>query len=76
LPLALPELWPTRLRATGQGFAFNAGRILAAAGTLLSGTLSTAFDHDLGRMAAVMSLVYLVGLPLASVVRPAADLPE
>jgi MFS family permease len=76
LPLALPELWPTRLRATGQGFAFNAGRILAAAGTLLSGTLSTAFDHDLGRMAAVMSLVYLVGLPLALVVRPAADLPE
>ncbi len=76
LPLALPELWPTRLRATGQGFAFNAGRVLAAAGTLLSGALTNAFDHDTGRMAALMSLVYLAGLPLAFLVRPAAELPE
>ncbi len=28
LPLYLPELFPTRVRATGQGFAFNFGRIL------------------------------------------------
>jgi MFS family permease len=34
LPLYLPELFPTRVRATGQGFAFNFGRILAAIGTL------------------------------------------
>ena len=27
----LPELYPTRLRATGAGFCFNAGRILASA---------------------------------------------
>jgi MFS family permease len=32
LPLYLPELFPTRVRATGQGLSFNFGRILAAAG--------------------------------------------
>ena len=30
LPLYLPELFPTRIRATAQGFAFNFGRVLAA----------------------------------------------
>ncbi len=34
LPLYLPELFPTRVRATGQGFGFNFGRILAAIGVL------------------------------------------
>lgn len=34
LPLYLPELFATRVRATGQGFGFNFGRILAAIGTL------------------------------------------
>src|SRR4051794_39566 len=32
LPQYLPELFPTRIRATGQGLAFNFGRILAAVG--------------------------------------------
>ena len=35
LPLYLPELFPTRVRATGQGLSFNFGRILAAIGVLL-----------------------------------------
>ena len=39
LPLYLPELFPTRVRATGQGFAFNFGRILAAVGVLQVPTL-------------------------------------
>ena len=30
-PLYLPELFPTRVRATGQGLCFNAGRIVAEA---------------------------------------------
>ncbi len=64
LPLYLPELFPTRLRATGSGFAFNAGRILAAMGTLASGALLTSFHEDFARMCAVMSLVYVFGLVL------------
>jgi len=39
LPLYLPELFATRVRATGQGFSFNFGRILAAIGTLQMGAL-------------------------------------
>jgi MFS family permease len=41
LPLYLPELFRTRMRATGQGFSFNFGRIIAAAGTLPIGNLMT-----------------------------------
>ena len=32
-----PELFPTRLRATGTGFCFNVGRIVAAPILFLSG---------------------------------------
>lgn len=33
----LPELFPTRLRATGAGFCYNAGRFIAAAGPWIVG---------------------------------------
>jgi SHS family sialic acid transporter-like MFS transporter len=62
LPLYLPELFPTRVRATGSGFCFNIGRVLAAAGSLVSGQLVKAFDGDYGKMAATISLIYVVGL--------------
>jgi MFS transporter, SHS family, sialic acid transporter len=64
LPLYLPELFPTRIRATGQGFAFNFGRVLAAAGTLASGRLLKEFNEDYARTGAITSLVYLLGLVL------------
>jgi MFS transporter, SHS family, sialic acid transporter len=64
LPLYLPELFPTRLRATGAGFAFNSGRVLAAGGTMISGALLTSFNEDFARMCAMMSLVYVFGLVL------------
>jgi len=62
LPLYLPELFPTRIRATGSGFSFNAGRILAAVGTLGSGALLAAFNEDYARMCSVISLVYVLGM--------------
>lgn len=66
LPLYLPELFPTRVRATGQGFAFNFGRILAAAGSLQTGAMMGYFETTYGKSypyaCSVMSLVYLVGL--------------
>ena len=64
LPLYLPELFPTRIRATGQGFAFNFGRILAAMAVLQSGRLLDYFHEDYARMGAIMSTVYLVGMVL------------
>jgi len=61
-PLYLPELFPTRVRATGQGLSFNAGRVLAAAGALQMGALMQQFDGSYAKAGAVISLVYGFGL--------------
>jgi hypothetical protein len=39
-PFYLPELFPARLRATGSGFCYNIGRLLAAGGPLVVGAVS------------------------------------
>ena len=64
LPLYLPELFPTRIRATGQGLSFNGGRILAAAGTLCLGQFFALFGNDYGRAMGTVALIYLVGMVL------------
>ena len=64
LPLYLPELFPTRVRAMGSGFTFNAGRLIAAVGAVGSGALVNAFQGDFARMCSVISLVYVFGLVL------------
>lgn len=43
LPLYLPELFPTGIRATCQGFAYNFGRVLSAVGSLQVATLTAYF---------------------------------
>ncbi len=60
-PIYLPELYPTRLRATGAGFCFNAGRVLAAAGPFMTGMLEQSLG-SLGRAASAIALIYIVGL--------------
>src|SRR5208283_5760930 len=62
-PIYLPELYPTRLRATGSGFCFNVGRVLASAGPFLTGFLVTALG-GFGRAASAIALIYLVGLAI------------
>lgn len=57
----LPELYPTSLRATGAGFCFNVGRILAATGPFLTGYLVTVLG-GFGRAASAIALIYLLGL--------------
>jgi len=65
LPLYLPELFATRVRATGQGFGFNFGRILAAVGALQTGNLiNTYFEGDYARACSIMGAIYLLGLVL------------
>ncbi len=64
LPLYLPELFPTRIRATAQGFAFNAGRVLAAGGTFIAGWLLKLFQEDYARMGAWITLIYIGGMVL------------
>jgi MFS family permease len=62
LPLYLPELFRTGVRATGQGFSYNYGRILAAVGVLQTGFLmKQVFQEDYAKACSVMSLIYLVG---------------
>jgi MFS family permease len=39
-PFYLPELFPARLRATGAGFCYNIGRLIAAGGPLFVGMVS------------------------------------
>src|SRR5262249_4034669 len=65
LPLYLPELFPTKIRATGQGFSFNFGRILAAIGALQGGYLmNEVFHRDYATVCSIMSLIYVVGVGL------------
>ncbi len=39
-PYYLPELFPTRLRATGAGFCYNIGRVLASVGPFVVGAVA------------------------------------
>ena len=64
LPLYLPELFPTRVRATGQGLCYNSGRILAAGGALTQGQLVAAYGGSYAQAGATLTLVYLAGLLL------------
>jgi MFS family permease len=57
-----PELFPTRLRATGSSLCFNMGRVLGAMILLIRGSLGSALGL---RMAVVaLSLLFWVGLGL------------
>jgi SHS family sialic acid transporter-like MFS transporter len=62
LPLYLPELFPTRVRATGQGLAFNFGRILAAYGAWNMGDVMAFFDKSYSKAGTVVVMIYLVGM--------------
>ncbi|MCC7422633.1 MAG: MFS transporter [Planctomycetaceae bacterium] len=73
LPLYLPELFRTSVRATGQGFAFNFGRVIAAVGAIQVGNLIRLFKDDLTiggftihagfpMACTAMSMIYVVGM--------------
>ncbi len=64
LPLYLPELFPTRVRATGQGLCYNSGRMLAAVGALTQGQLVAAYAGSYAKAGAMLTLIYVVGLGL------------
>jgi MFS transporter, SHS family, sialic acid transporter len=64
LPLYLPELFRTKVRATGQGFGFNFGRIIAAVGVLQLPVVMKQLNVGWQGACTAMSLVYLIGLGL------------
>jgi len=67
-PVYLPELFPTRIRATGAGFCFNAGRLLAACGPFLTGYLVAQLG-TFARAASAVALIYVVGLLVLLIAR-------
>ncbi|AIJ21901.1 MFS transporter [Amycolatopsis methanolica] len=64
MPVWLPELYPTHLRATGAAFVFNAARFVAFLGPLLAGAIISALG-GYGVAATVVGLIYLLGLVVA-----------
>ena len=62
LALYLPELFPTHVRATGSGLAYNSGRFATAVGVLLAGFLFSALGGDYSRVGALCACVYALGL--------------
>jgi MFS family permease len=71
-PLYFPELFPTSIRATSQGFAFNFGRVLSAIGSLQTATLTAYFSFGIApdrveidafpKAGATLAAIYLIGV--------------
>lgn len=71
-PLYFPELFPTSIRATAQGFAFNFGRVLSALGSLQTATLTAYFAKGISvdrieieafpKAGAALASIYLFGI--------------
>ena len=57
----LPELFPTRMRATAVGFVFNGPRFLAAIGTLISGWMIVKFG-GYGNACMIVATIYVLAL--------------
>lgn len=71
-PLYFPELFPTSIRATAQGFSYNFGRVLSAVGSLQTATLTAYFARGLPidqietkafpNAGATLAAIYLLGV--------------
>jgi MFS family permease len=61
MTIYLPELFPARVRGSAISIVFDGSRSAAALGPLLAGWLASSFG-GIGTAAAMMSLIYVVGL--------------
>lgn len=64
LPLFLPELFPTRVRATGAGVSFNTGRVVAGVVVLSAGALLGWLGGDYARIGLWSGGIYVIGMGL------------
>ena len=62
LPLYLPELFPTRVRATGTGISYNVGRFATAVGVMAAGLLFNAFGGSYSTVGSAAALIYGLGM--------------
>ena len=60
IPVWIPELVPTHLRATALAFTFNAPRFIAFLGPLLGGLLIANYG-GYGGVASIISCIYVLG---------------
>ncbi|MGH6672870.1 MAG: MFS transporter [Xanthobacteraceae bacterium] len=57
----LPELFPTRMRATAAGFIFNIPRLISFVAPLIAGSLIVSLG-GYGKTASIIGLFYILGL--------------
>ena len=69
MTIYLPELFPTRVRGTAMSLVFDSSRSISALSPLLTGRLVSAFG-GIETAAAVMSLIYVVGLTVTPFAGP------
>lgn len=62
LAVFLPEIFPTNVRATGSGLAFNSGRFATAGGVLVAGFLFTALGGSYPNVGAICAGIYALGI--------------
>jgi MFS family permease len=62
LPQYLPELFPTRVRATGQGVCYNFGRILTALSAWKVSSLMAWFHNSYAQAGAAVVVIYIIGI--------------
>ncbi|HEX4618759.1 MAG TPA: MFS transporter, partial [Steroidobacteraceae bacterium] len=65
----LPELFPVRIRATGAGFCYNTGRVLAALGPLVIGWVTAAAGGSAAALTHVLLWLGVVPLVAALLAR-------
>jgi MFS family permease len=63
-PVWLPELFPTRMRATAAAFCFNVPRFISCIGPLIAGTLIVGLG-GYGPAATIVGLFFILGLVAA-----------
>ncbi len=64
LALYLPELFRTRVRATGQGFSYNFGRVFAAIGVMQLPIIMSQLQVGFSTACPTIALTYVIGMIL------------
>jgi hypothetical protein len=62
LAVFLPALFPTHVRASGCGLAYNVGRFATALGVFAAGSLLPVFGNSYPKIGAACALLYGLGL--------------
>ncbi len=65
-PVYLPALFPTLVRTTGAGFAYNFGRVISAGGTFVGGSLVTQV-HAPQQLMGYLAIVFIPGILISFV---------